>query len=190
MDGKTDVLLDTCVLINFAAIERIDLLATHPNYAFVITDHVRDEAKEHFTSQFDAVNAAVADATLREVPANRPEELADYAELLKHLGRGESSAIAVAKNRSMPLVIDDRQARNRAAAFHVDIELLTTADLVVTLIKERQLTVEEADREGCGTVALSGQGSCSGFAGYLLSVGFVETGGTKGQVVDRHLSDG
>lgn len=145
MEGKTDVLLDTCVLINFAAVERIDLLAAHPHYAFVITDHVRGEVKEHFVKQFDAVNAAVADGTLREVPANRPEELEDYTQLLRHLGMGESSAIAVAKNRSMPLVIDDRQARKRAAAFHAAIELLSTVDLVVGLINGGKLKVEEAD---------------------------------------------
>ena len=145
MEGKTDVLLDTCVLINFAAIGRIDLLAAHPHHAFVITDHVRDEVKEHFNGQFDAVNAAVADGTLREIPADKPEELADFAQLLKNLGRGESSAIAVAKNRSIPLVIDDRRARNRAAQFHAEIELLNTVDLVITLIKTGVLTVEKAD---------------------------------------------
>lgn len=145
MEGKRDVILDTCVLINFAAIKRIDLLPAHPLDAFVITDHVRGEVKEHFTNQFDAVTAAVADGTLREIPADQPNELVDFAELSKHLGQGESSAIALAKNRSMPLAIDDRQARNRAKALHPNLELLNTEDIVVTLIQEGVLTVVQAD---------------------------------------------
>ncbi len=132
MEGKREVILDTCVLINFAAIERIDLLAAHPHDAFLITNHVRDEVKKHFVTQFDAVDAAVDTGTLREITADQPQELVDFAELLKHVGQGESSAIAVAKNRSMPLVIDDRQARIRAAALDPTIELLTAVDVVVT----------------------------------------------------------
>lgn len=55
MDGKTEALLDTCVLINFAAIGRLDLLASHPLFTFVVTDHVRAEIKGHYSEQFDAV---------------------------------------------------------------------------------------------------------------------------------------
>ncbi|MEO2045356.1 MAG: hypothetical protein ABGX16_02145 [Pirellulales bacterium] len=95
MDGKTEILLDTCVLINFAAIGRLDLLASHPLYTFFITDHVRDEIKEHYDEQFDAVNAAVGDGTLAEIAVNDPDELADFAALAarKNLGNGECSAI-------------------------------------------------------------------------------------------------
>ena len=145
MEGKRDVILDTCVLINFAAIKRVDLLAAHPHDAFVITNHVRDEIKEHFEDQFDAVNAALEDGTLREIVADQPQELVDFAELAKHLGQGESSAIAVAMNRSIPLVIDDRQARNRALTYHSTIEILNTVDVVVVLIHEGVLSVEKAD---------------------------------------------
>ena len=147
MDSKTEAILDTCVLINFAAIGRIDLLTSHPLYAFVITDHVREEIKEHYSEQFDAVNTAVDDGTLVEIAADQPDELANFAALVarKNLGNGECSAIAVAKNRSMPLAIDDRRARNRATEFESSIVLLSTESLMVELIQDDILTVAEAD---------------------------------------------
>ncbi len=147
MEGKSEALLDTCVLINFAAINRIDLLASHPLYQFLITDHVREEVKEHYGEQFDAVNAAVDDGTLIEIAADQPGELTDFAKLdaQKNLGTGECSAIAVAKNRCLPPAIDDKKARNRASEFDAGIVLLSTESLVVELIQEGVLTVADAD---------------------------------------------
>lgn len=147
MEGKTDAILDTCVLINFAAIGRLDLLRSHSLHVFVITDHVRDEVKEHFAEQFDAVNQALADGTLTEVTADHPDELADFATLdaQRNLGTGECSAIAVAKHRSIPLAMDDRRARNRAKQFHAAIQLLSTESLMVSLIQDGVLTIEQAD---------------------------------------------
>jgi hypothetical protein len=147
MDAKQEVLLDTCVLINFATIGRMDLLASHPQYVFLITDHVRDEVKAHFTGQYESVNAAVADGTLVELTVDTPAEFEDFAKLvaLKTLGEGECSAIAVAKNRSMLLAIDDRRARNKAQAFYSQLQLLGTEELMVSLIDTGILTVEQAD---------------------------------------------
>ena len=147
MDSKTEAILDTCVLINFAAIGRIDLLRSHSLHTFVITDHVRDEIKEHYSEQFDAVNAAVEDGTLAEITADQPGELEDFAKLVarRNLGTGECSAIAVAKNRSLALAIDDRRARNHAMAFHSAIVLLSTESLMVSFIQAEVLSVDEAD---------------------------------------------
>ena len=147
MDGKTEAILDTSVLINFAAIGRLDLLRSHSLCTFIISDHVRDEVKEHFEEQFDAVNAAITDGTVKEVTAVDPDELADFATLdaQRNLGTGECSAIAVAKHRSIPLAMDDRRARNRAAEFHSAIQLLSTESLMISLIHDGVLTVEQAD---------------------------------------------
>lgn len=147
MPGKDPVILDTCVLINFAAIGRLDLLTAHPDWTFLVTEHVRDEVNEHYADQFDAVRAAVADGTLAELRGNSPEELDDFARLsaLRSLGDGECSAIAAAKHRALPLVIDDRSVRNKAQRFHHAIQLLQTQDVFVGLIRGGVLTVEEAD---------------------------------------------
>ncbi|MEO9593591.1 hypothetical protein [Rhodopirellula bahusiensis] len=147
MDGKTEAILDTSVLINFAAIGRLDLFRSHSLHTFIISDHVRDEVKEHFEEQFDAVNAAIADGTLKEVTATDPDELADFVTLdaQRNLGTGECSAIAVAKHRSIPLAMDDRRARNRATEFHSAIQLLSTELLMISLIQHGVLNIEQAD---------------------------------------------
>ncbi len=82
-----------------------------------------------------------------EIAADQPDELTDFSALVarKNLGNGECSAIAVAKNRSMPLAIDDRRARNRATEFESSIMLLSTESLMVDLIQDDMLTVTEAD---------------------------------------------
>jgi hypothetical protein len=147
MGGKTDVLLDTCVLINFARIGRIDLLAAHPAYSFFVTDHVRGEVREHYAAQSEAVEAAIIGGVISELTVNTAEELEDFGKLtaLKSLGLGECSAIAVAKNRSMTLAIDDVRARKRAKGFHAGIALLNTEEPVISLIRVGLLTVEAAD---------------------------------------------
>lgn len=147
MDGKQQALLDTSVLINFAAIGRMDLFVSHPGFSFLATDHVRDEVKEHFSEQYDAVSAAVADGTITELKVDSPEELSIFATLvaIKSLGEGECSAIAVAIHRSIPLAIDDRRARKKALKFHPSIELFGTEDIVISLIQAGILTVDDAD---------------------------------------------
>lgn len=147
MEGEKQVLLDTSVLINFAAIDRIDLLSALTAYSFLVTDHVRDEVQQHFTDQYAAVNAAIADGTLQKRSVNSSEELADFAALigLGNLGEGECSAIAAAKKHSFPLAIDDKSARKKALVFHSGIELLGTEDLMLSIIQAGILTIEQAD---------------------------------------------
>lgn len=67
MTRKQDVVLDTSVLINFAKVERLDLLAAHPLYSFVVTDHVRGEVSEHYEEQFEAVDSAIQQGILKEL---------------------------------------------------------------------------------------------------------------------------
>lgn len=147
MDGEKEILLDTSVLMNFANIDRMDLLAALHAHAFIITDHVRDEVLKHYANQFDAVNGAVEDGTLTERPVNSLEELADFAKLMAigNLGAGECSAIATAKKHSIPLAIDDKSAAKKALKFHPEIELIATEDVMVMLIQTSVLTVEQAD---------------------------------------------
>jgi hypothetical protein len=45
---RTAVLLDTSVLINFLAVDRVDLLGHHPRYRFLVTEHVRKEVTAHY----------------------------------------------------------------------------------------------------------------------------------------------
>lgn len=147
MASKTEILLDTSVLINFARIGRIDLLARRPRCVFLVTDHVRAEVLEHYREQFEAVDAAVESGILTELAVTGAGELEDFGKLvaMKSLGIGECSAIAVAKHRSMALALDDVPARKKAVKFHSGLRLLGTEDLMVALVKENVLSIQEAD---------------------------------------------
>lgn len=147
MTEKQEVVLDTSVLINFAKVGRLDLLGQLASHSFVVTDHVRGEVSKHYAEQFEAVDAAIAEGIITELSVDRPEELSDFGKLTapRNLGIGECSAIAVAKNRSLILAIDDNQARKKAKRFHSKLALLSTEELVVSMIKGSILTVEEAD---------------------------------------------
>lgn len=43
LDVRTPTLIDTSVLLNFLAVDRVDLLSRHPALRFIVTDHVRGE---------------------------------------------------------------------------------------------------------------------------------------------------
>jgi predicted nucleic acid-binding protein len=147
MAGAVDILLDTSVLINFAQIDRIDLLGSHPKYSFFLTDHVRAEVLEHFCEQPAAMDFALETGVLTELTANSGEEIEDFGKLveMKNLGLGECSAIAVAKHRSLVLAIDDIAARKQAKKLHGNLTMIGTEDIMVSLIREDILSVEEAD---------------------------------------------
>jgi predicted nucleic acid-binding protein len=142
-----DVVLDTSTLINFLRIDRLDLLTTHPLYAFLITDHVRREISEYYADQLAAVTQAVEAGELTELVVTSPEEVEIFAKLsaLRTLGSGECSAIAVAKNRSLTLAIDDIRAKKQAMSMDRSLATLSTAELIASLIKVGRLTIEEAD---------------------------------------------
>lgn len=142
-----DVVLDTSVLINFLRVGRLDLLRDHPDYTFIVTDHVRAEIGEYYAEQVEAIHAAVANGTLVEITVTDTAELELFGRLsaARSLGSGECSAVAVAINRSLPVAMDDVRAQKKAKAFHADIELLDTAQLMVSLIQHNILDVQSAD---------------------------------------------
>ena len=49
--GRLPALIDTSVLINFLKIDGVDLLARHPHYQFIVTDHVAGELKDYYPEQ-------------------------------------------------------------------------------------------------------------------------------------------
>lgn len=146
--GANQVILDTSVLINFLRVDRLDLLGNHPNYEFIVTDHVRGEITDHYPDQVERLSVVINNQFLTETPVSGDEELDVFARLLEdhHLGIGESSAIAAAIVREHPLAIDDKVARKRATQVHPELQLLDTVMLMKSLIQCAELDVNGADR--------------------------------------------
>lgn len=146
-DGRDEVIIDASVLLNFLKIDRIDLLAGHPAYRFVVVDLVKNEVTKR--GQSVRLDAAIQAGAL--LP-DRPPETIDQAELstfaamsaLK-LGNGDKAVIAAAKVRGLTLAMDDKDAWRLGSAFCVGIPREDTVSIVVSLIKAAILTVSEAD---------------------------------------------
>ena len=140
------VVMDASVLVNFLRIDRVDLIAGLP-HRFTLTDHVADEVSDRYPEQRQRLVAAFDAGILSEVVVTSPEELSIFGSLSasRRLGAGECSAIAVAVHRQHVLAIDDRQAIVQAQRTDPSIPIVTTQDLVVSMIRTGLLTVMEAD---------------------------------------------
>ncbi len=141
-----DVILDSSVLINFLAINRIDLLGQFRRYRFLITAHVRSEITH--AAQLACLESAIEAGLLHPIEQGSHAELAIFAQLTVTLGAGESAAIAAAADRSMRVAIEDRAARRAAGPLVGQNNILTTTHLMLGMIQDGLLTVEEACPSG------------------------------------------
>ena len=141
------VVTDASVLVNFLRIDRLDLIAGLPLH-FTLTDHVADEVSDRYPDQRERLAFALDTGILSEIAVTSPEELSLFGSLSAtgRLGAGECSAIAVAVHRSHILAIDDRRAITQARRTDQTVRIVTTQDLIVSMIRESLLTVPEADR--------------------------------------------
>jgi predicted nucleic acid-binding protein len=144
---RDPVVLDTSVLINFLAIDRVDLLAQHPQYRFLVTEHVRNEVTAHYQDQLFRLEAALRERALEETRVEAIEELALFAQLTQNprLGLGECAAIAAAVTRTQPLAIDDKAARKAAFDVAPAQVILDTQSILLSLLRAGVLTLPQAD---------------------------------------------
>ncbi len=146
LDRPAIIVTDASVLINFLRIDRIDLIAGH-SHTFLATDHVANEISDRYPDQQRRFASALDSGSLTLIPVAAAEELRLFASLSAtgRLGAGECSAIAVAVQRRYSLAIDDRVANRLARRFAPSLHIVTTQDLVVSMIRQNLLGVEEAD---------------------------------------------
>lgn len=148
-DGRQYAIIDTSVLVNFLRIDRVDLLASHPAYRFVVIDYVKREVTDRSHQQLTRLEAALAAGLLEGDidPADvSMEELTAYVDLQKvKIGDGERGAIAAAYARGYAVAINDYRAMKKLPAAYRSLVREDTASIVVTLIRAGVLSVAEAD---------------------------------------------
>ena len=146
VNESTTIVVDASVLINFLCIGRMDLIARH-SHSFVVTEHVAEEVTNYYSDQRRRLHSAIKSATLREerveaaILATFPAASARPG----RLGLGERSAIALAIAKGWRLAIDDRRAAKEALRTSPMLRIVTTQDLVVSMICENLLSITEAD---------------------------------------------
>lgn len=146
-DAQSEAILDTCVLINFLRVDRAALLARHPAYRILITNHVRGEVLDHYPEQLDRLTASLSSKHICETIVDSEDEVAVFSKLIqqRRFGVGECSSIAAALVRNLPLATDDQTARKHVLREFPSLRLFDTSSIVVDLIRSHVLDVSEAD---------------------------------------------
>ncbi len=104
-EERADVCVDTCVLINFAIVARVDLLAQIPDLLFHPPQEVLNEIT--LAEQKRQVEAAVVSGGLNIARIEAVEELQAFAEYAGQFGRGESACLAIATCRKWVIATDE-----------------------------------------------------------------------------------
>lgn len=141
----SSVVLDTSVLVNFLRIVRMDLLRRH-SFDFIVTDHVVSEITDHYTEQKLQIRNSISDGTLQQMTIKSTDELELFGSLIatRTLGGGECSAIALALHHNYVLATDDRRATKHAQRISHDLKVITTPDLLQSMIDQKLLNLNEA----------------------------------------------
>jgi len=129
-----DVVLDTCCLVNLAAIDgTLDSLASFGLTWYVPTAvqaegiFIRAGEDSRMVHRIELTAAMSAGTVQICAPADDAEH-ALYVEFAFSLGDGEAMALAIAKNRGWKVATDDRKARIKAGAAGVSV--VTTPELL------------------------------------------------------------
>ena len=115
-----EIVLDTCVLSNFALSRSIFILQSCYSRHVYITSFVIAEILKGLLKgykELSGVKMALSEGWLIETPLKGSKEKELFEMLSTSLGSGESSSIAVAKNRGLTFASDDLVARREGRPY-------------------------------------------------------------------------
>jgi predicted nucleic acid-binding protein len=145
-DGRILVVADTSFLVNFLAINRLNILHGLRHYAFRIPNHVIAEVS--YEGEVERLQAALAAGTVTEIEITDLVEIGLYDELRRggRLGDGESACLAVAATRRWAIAADEKGRLRREIVERLGEDyLLDTPGALVAALRAGILTVPEAE---------------------------------------------
>ena len=138
--------VDTVTLCNFALCGRFGLLLDRYGASLCVTEQVRVELAAGHAAGYvglEAVEEALAGGSILPAEPMQTAEYALFAELLRTLGAGEASCIALARHRGGVVVTDDRTARRRCSELRIPVT--GTIGVLKALCVDHTLSAQEAD---------------------------------------------
>lgn len=142
--GRLLVVADASFLINFLAIDRMDILGRLPQFRFHIVNHVLAEIR--YETQRARMRTALEAGTVTEIEITEPAEILLYEDFRRFLGDGESASLAVAVTRRWVIAADEKGAFRREVFARLGEDyLLDTLGALVTAIKAGLITVADAE---------------------------------------------
>ena len=145
-----DYIFDTTVLSNFAAVKRVDLLATRYQHVALTTIEVIDELRKGVKAGYTYLEP-ILHGIQSHTPGGWLRVLATYStaeqrlrnEFDDRLDAGESSCLALAISRKLVLATDDMAARRLARAR--EVSLTGMLGILVALVREKALSLSDAN---------------------------------------------
>ena len=141
-----DIVVDTCVLSNFALAGAFGLLDGLYRGRVHITDFVSAEVTRGLQGGHKglaAIPGALKAGWLKETALSSAEEKALFESLSRSLGLGEASSLAVAKCRGYIFGSDDRVARAEAGL--IGVRLTGTLGILTRAVRTGRCGLAAAD---------------------------------------------
>lgn len=138
------VVIDTSILLNFLKVGRIALLG-RAGFRILLLDQVLAEITQ--PEQKEEMQKAIDAGILNFEQVTDVEEVELFANLHAggRLGAGECAVLAVAITRNLVAGVQDRRARTEGERRSKGLRFCQTEDLIVALIRNGQMTLEDAD---------------------------------------------
>ena len=113
---------DTVALSNFLLSNSIFILAERYHKRGIITWQVYDEISAGIAEypELKQVDKLIEDKTFKLVSLSR-KEYQHFLQLIGHLGKGEASCVAFAKEQTAIVVTDDRSARKQCSVMKIAV---------------------------------------------------------------------
>lgn len=137
---------DTVTLANFALTDSFHLLTGRYGRSLFVTEPVRTElAAGHIHGHLglEVVESSIAAGDISTAGSMTAAESTLFGELVRTLGAGEASCIALARHRGGTVASDDRAARSLCTQHHVPVT--GTVGILKALCVHGTLSSGEAD---------------------------------------------
>jgi predicted nucleic acid-binding protein len=148
-NGLTPILIDTTVLVNFAAVGRLELLRILFDKAYVaysVYEEIQtglDEGYKFLVGIETFIQPFHQDGWIVLTMLEDEEEYHLYEQMPTKLHRGEAMSLAIASKRAWRLLTDDRAARAHAQKMKVAVS--GTLGVLVQIVKLQYLDISEAN---------------------------------------------
>jgi predicted nucleic acid-binding protein len=137
-------IFDTVAFSNFLLSDSIFIIENRYRRRGFITFEIYDEISAGMLEypKLKQIDRLVDDETIKLVSLSRQEHQ-HFRELIVHLGKGEASSIAYAKERNVIVVTDDRSARKHCA--QMNIPVTGTIGILKASVLDGHLKLDQAD---------------------------------------------
>jgi len=145
-DRAPDRFFDTVTLSNFVLSGTFNLLLDRYGRSLRVTEQVRAElaaGRARGYPELEAVERALAAGSIVPTEPMTAPESELFVDLLRALGSGEASCIALARLRDGVVATDDRTARGCCADWNIPVT--GSIGILKALCIDHAITLEEAD---------------------------------------------